>query len=68
MISKIANINGTQFLIRDDDSREFLPDLFGKSTDTKPTLGVKNAQVFFEMDTKGAFMFDADTSTWLKVN
>jgi hypothetical protein len=38
---------------------------YGKSTDTKPTEGVENADIFYEMDTKKAYMFDGDTKTWL---
>ena len=38
----------------------------GKSTDTKPTTGVNNADIFYEMDTKKVFLFDEDTSTWLE--
>lgn len=39
---------------------------FGKSTDTKPTTGVMNADIFYEMDTRKVFLFDADDSVWLE--
>ena len=39
---------------------------YGKSTDTKPTNGVLNADIFYEMDTKKIFLFDADDSAWLE--
>lgn len=68
MISKIAKINGTQYRIMDDGSREPMPEYYGKSADTKPVVGVVNGQVFYEMDTKGVFMFDGDTNEWLKLN
>lgn len=38
---------------------------YGKSTDEKPTDGIKNGSTLYLMDTKELFMFDADTSTWL---
>lgn len=38
-------------------------ELFGLSTDTKPT-NVGNASIFYEMDTKKVFMFDAAGKTW----
>ena len=38
-------------------------DLFGLSTDHKPT-DVPNASVFYEMDTKKVYMYDAEHSVW----
>lgn len=37
---------------------------YGKSTDQKPE-NAGNADVFFEMDTGSAFMFDAEARAWL---
>lgn len=39
---------------------------YGKSGDTKPTKGVMNADIFYEMDTKKVFLFDADISDWVE--
>lgn len=39
---------------------------YGKSTDTKPKSGVANADIFYEMDTQKAFLFDADINEWLE--
>jgi hypothetical protein len=39
---------------------------YGVSTDDKPTKGVINAEVFYEMDTKKVFMFDEDNQVWLE--
>ena len=53
----ISNANG---------SRGGYPEkLFGLSTDTKPT-DVNNASVFYEMDTKKVFMFDAEDKVWFE--
>ena len=41
-------------------------ELYGKSTDEKPTENIPNASVFYEMDTKKLFMFDADGKAWLE--
>lgn len=41
-------------------------ELYGKSTDEKPVYNIPNASVFYEMDTKKLFMFDADSMTWLE--
>ena len=37
----------------------------GKSTDDKPTNGVRNGSVFFEMDTGLTYMFDEEHTEWL---
>lgn len=39
---------------------------YGKSSDVKPTSGVNNADIFYEMDTKAVFLFDEDASVWLE--
>lgn len=41
-------------------------EFYGKSTDTKPTLHVMNADVFYEMDTQKMFLFDADDQAWIE--
>jgi hypothetical protein len=47
------------------NAREFR----GKSTDEKPTTPAldknDNGSVYFEMDTKKAFMWDGETLTWV---
>ena len=42
------------------------PVYFGLSTDDKPTVGVPNASVFYEMNTKNLYLFDAQNGTWIK--
>lgn len=41
-------------------------DYRGLSSDEKPTKGVGNGSVFYEMDTQEVYMFDQATSTWIK--
>ena len=38
-------------------------DLYGLSTDTKPT-DVPNGSVFVEMDTSTIYVFDEENTTW----
>lgn len=40
-------------------------DFIGLSTDEKP-VNVPNTSTFYEMDTKKAFMFDAQNQKWLE--
>lgn len=41
-------------------------EFYGKAGDVKPTEGVKNADIFYEMDTKKGYLFDEETGTWLE--
>ena len=40
-------------------------ELYGLSTDTKPT-DVVNASLFYEMDSKKIYLFDAANSLWIE--
>lgn len=40
-------------------------EIFGKSTDVKPTTNIDNGDVFMEMDTGVVWFFDGDTNTWI---
>ena len=66
MITKIVRINGDNFvtLARGEIRRPV--EFYGKSSDTKPVDGVKNAETFYEMDTKKLFMFDEDDRKWIE--
>ncbi|MBO5953369.1 MAG: hypothetical protein J6Q53_04515 [Oscillospiraceae bacterium] len=66
MITKIVKINGDDFRCSADGETCRRVEYYGKSSDTKPVNGVKNADVFYEMDTKKVFLFDADASVWLE--
>ena len=41
-------------------------ELYGLSTDTKPTQNVSNASCFVEMDTGSIYLFDEENAKWLK--
>lgn len=45
------------------DEYRMCKEIRGLSTDTKP-LDCGNGSIFFEMDTKKVYMFDAENSTW----
>lgn len=43
-------------------------ELFGKSTDSKPTTGIVTGSKFTEVDTGDEYLFDeTSTGTWTKV-
>jgi len=49
------------------DDQRFTKEYDGLSTDTKPLYadGARNADTFFEMDTKKAYKFDQENDQWL---
>ena len=40
--------------------------IYGLSGDTKPKEGVHNADIFYEMDTQMAYLYDESNSVWLE--
>lgn len=53
------------YIGRDSVSESKRVDMFGLSTDTKPT-NVGNGSTFKEMDTGDIYMFDEENSLWLE--
>ena len=42
-------------------------ELFGLSTDSKPTTGIVTGSVFVEVDTGKAYLFNETASAWVEV-
>ena len=42
-----------------------MSDLYGSSTDTKPTEGLCNGSSFLEIDTGNVYFWDEDASDWV---
>ena len=42
-------------------------ELFGLSTDSKPTTGIVTGSVFVEVNTGKCFLFNEDASAWVEV-
>lgn len=58
-------------MIRAIVERAFTPEknyveLFGLSTDTKPTSGIVTGSVFVEVDTGKAYLFNETASSWVE--
>lgn len=58
-------------MIRAIVERAFTPEkkyveLFGLSTDAKPTSGIVTGSVFVEVDTGKAYLFNEAASTWVE--
>ena len=43
-------------------------EMFGLSTDTKPTDGLITGSKFTEVDTGDVYLFDEESDTWTKVS
>lgn len=66
MITRIAYLNGNRHAIHGDGEYDDALEIYGLSTDEKPTLDIHNADIFYEMDTKRVFLFDEANSVWLE--
>lgn len=66
MITKVIQIDGSCFRICPDGDVCKVATYYGKAADVKPVDGVLNADVFYEMDTKKAYLFDEDAKTWIE--
>lgn len=66
MITKAIRVDGDDYMICDGGDIRKRVEHYGLSTDTKPTNGVNNADIFYEMDTQKVYLFDADSSKWLE--
>lgn len=65
MITRIVRINGDEFVTLPAGECCRRAEYYGNSSDTKPVDGVKNAEAFYEMDTKKLFLFDEQNKVWL---
>jgi hypothetical protein len=66
MIIRVTKIDGEDYVITANGDICKRGEFYGKSTDTKPVDNVKNADIFYEMDTKRVFLFDEDGETWIE--
>ena len=48
------------------DQKKYV-ELYGLSTDTKPTTGIVTGSVFVEVNTGKAYLFNEDSSQWVEV-
>lgn len=66
MITRFINIDGDEHGVHADGSICKRETIFGLSTDVKPTSGIRNADIFYEMDTQKVSLFDEANSAWLE--
>lgn len=54
-------------ILVDNGEVKQMADLFGTSSDSKPTTGYLNGSSFIEVDTGKIFLFNEATSTWVEM-
>lgn len=65
MITRVVKIKGDDYSYACDKMTQ-RSTYYGKSTDAKPSVCIMNADIFYEMDTKKVYLYDADTAEWLE--
>lgn len=65
MITRFIEIDGDDHGIHNGSDIRKRSEFYGKSGDTKPTKDVRNADIFYEMDTQTVYLFDEDDGVWL---
>lgn len=58
--------NAKVVLVEDGEVKQ-MADLYGTSTDSKPTEGYVNGSAFLEVDTSKVYLFNEDYSSWNEV-
>lgn len=65
MITSILLVNGGRYMVNPDGENISMPEYYGLSTDNKPVDDIRNAEIFFEMDTGNVFIFDEENAKWM---
>lgn len=66
MITPIVYISGDPHIVQANGAAHRQTHYFGLSSDAKPVEGVRNSEVFYEMDTKAVYLFDEANKVWLE--
>lgn len=63
----IRATNATLIAIEDGNA-VYIANLYGTSTDSKPTAGYANGSTFLEVDTGKIYLFNEDASEWVELS
>lgn len=63
----IRALNATVTEVKEDGTVLNIANLFGTSSDSKPTTGYANGSTFVEVNTGKLFLFNEDAQTWVEV-
>ena len=62
----IRTKNSTLIEVKDGQAL-YAAELYGSSTDSKPTAGYANGTIFLEVDTGNVYLFDETAGSWTKL-
>lgn len=65
MVTRFFDIEGEYHGIHENHDIRKRHEFYGKSGDPKPTKDVRNADIFYEMDTQNVYLYDEDDGVWL---
>ncbi len=63
----IRALNETVAEVKEDGTVLNIANLFGTSSDSKPTTGYANGSTFVEVNTGKLFLFNETAGTWVEV-
>lgn len=66
MVTEVIHAKGGQISVHADGTRSQRSEYYWLSTDVKPSEGVENADVGYEMDTKKVYLFDLTNKVWIE--
>jgi hypothetical protein len=66
MVTEIIKSKDGYVSVHGNGLRAIHSEYYCLSTDPKPYDGVENADVLYEMDTKKAYLYDADNGIWIE--
>ncbi len=66
MVTELFTVDGEVWCRYADGEIRKRRKLYCKSTDTKPTQGMRNIDSLSEFDTGKYFLFDEDTQAWVE--
>ena len=63
----IRATNATLVEVKEQGEELYIANLFGTSSDSKPTTGYANGSTFVEVNTGKLFLFNEATGAWVEV-
>lgn len=66
MVTKTVTIDGNVYRVYPDGRQTPVATYYWNSTDERPIVGVEDADIGLEKDTKKVFLFDFDSKDWME--
>lgn len=66
MVTEVVLGKDGHISVHSNGKKAFRSEYYWLSTDTKPSSGVENADIGYEMDTGKVFLYDEAHKTWIE--